>query len=86
LWDPLVSLNNIFLQRRLHPLLDLLAGPRPPLDLPAALPLLQAKTLLLVGCFLVEFFLKAKEVVDDVLVDAVWAMQNVYNDLFLLEK
>jgi hypothetical protein len=52
----------------------------PPASL--ALPLLQAETLLLDGCFLVEFFLKAEEAADD----AAWAMQNVYNDLFLLEK
>ncbi|TVU00119.1 hypothetical protein EJB05_54487, partial [Eragrostis curvula] len=45
-----------------------------------------AEMLLLDGCFLVEFFLKGEEGEDDALVDASWAMQNVYNDLFLLEN
>ncbi|CAL5005011.1 unnamed protein product [Urochloa decumbens] len=45
-----------------------------------------AEMLLLDGCFVVEFFLKGEEQAEDALVDASWAMQNVYNDLFLLEN
>ncbi|KAJ1269383.1 hypothetical protein BS78_07G207600 [Paspalum vaginatum] len=45
-----------------------------------------AETLLLDGCFVVEFFLKGEERAEDALVDAAWAMQNVYNDLLLLEN
>ncbi|RLN03546.1 UPF0481 protein [Panicum miliaceum] len=45
-----------------------------------------AEMLLLDGCFVVEFFLKGEEKADDALIDASWAMQNVYNDLFLLEN
>ncbi|CAO2207425.1 unnamed protein product [Urochloa humidicola] len=45
-----------------------------------------AEMLLLDGCFVVEFFLKGEDKAEDALVDASWAMQNVYNDLFLLEN
>ncbi|XP_062194904.1 UPF0481 protein At3g47200-like isoform X2 [Phragmites australis] len=45
-----------------------------------------AEMLLLDGCFVVEFFLKGEDRADDALIDAAWAMQNVYNDLFLLEN
>ena len=54
---------------------------------PVALPPAEfAEMLLLDGCFVVEFFLKGEDKADDALVDASWAMQNVYNDLFLLEN
>ncbi|KAL6646258.1 hypothetical protein ACP70R_017866 [Stipagrostis hirtigluma subsp. patula] len=45
-----------------------------------------AEMLLLDGCFVLEFFLKGEDRADDALIDAAWAMQNVYNDLFLLEN
>ncbi|CAO2192288.1 unnamed protein product [Urochloa humidicola] len=45
-----------------------------------------AEMILLDGCFVVEFFLKGEDKAEDSLVDASWAMQNVYNDLFLLEN
>ncbi|KAF0900009.1 hypothetical protein E2562_026250 [Oryza meyeriana var. granulata] len=45
-----------------------------------------AEMLLLDGCFIVEFFLKGEDRAADALIDAAWAMQNVYNDLFLLEN
>jgi hypothetical protein len=54
---------------------------------PVALPPREfAEMLLLDGCFIVEFFLKGEDRAADALVDAAWAMQNVYNDLFLLEN
>nr|BAJ84999.1 predicted protein [Hordeum vulgare subsp. vulgare] len=45
-----------------------------------------AEMLLLDGCFIVEFFLKGEDGAADALIDAAWAMQNVYSDLFLLEN
>ncbi|KAL6900959.1 hypothetical protein ACP4OV_005635 [Aristida adscensionis] len=45
-----------------------------------------AEMLLLDGCFVVEFFLKGEDRADDALIDCAWAMQNVYNDLFLMEN
>ncbi|XP_040382597.1 UPF0481 protein At3g47200-like [Oryza brachyantha] len=45
-----------------------------------------AEMLLLDGCFIIEFFLKGEDRAADALIDAAWAMQNVYNDLFLLEN
>ncbi|KAG8087816.1 hypothetical protein GUJ93_ZPchr0010g8459 [Zizania palustris] len=54
---------------------------------PVALPARDfAEMLLLDGCFIVEFFLKGEDRAADALVDTAWAMQNVYNDLFLLEN
>ncbi|CAM0911812.1 unnamed protein product [Alopecurus aequalis] len=45
-----------------------------------------AEMLLLDGCFILEFFLKGEDRAADALIDAAWAMQNVYSDLFLLEN
>jgi hypothetical protein len=45
-----------------------------------------AEMLLLDGCFLIEFFLKGHESAEDALIDATWALQNVYNDMLLLEN
>uniref|UniRef100_A0A453RNM7 Uncharacterized protein n=1 Tax=Aegilops tauschii subsp. strangulata TaxID=200361 RepID=A0A453RNM7_AEGTS len=45
-----------------------------------------AEMLLLDGCFIVDFFLKGEDGAADALIDAAWAMQNVYSDLFLLEN
>ncbi|XP_047095399.1 UPF0481 protein At3g47200-like [Lolium rigidum] len=45
-----------------------------------------AEMLLLDGCFILEFFLKGEDGAADALIDAAWAMQNVYSDLFLLEN
>uniref|UniRef100_A0A0D9WHH6 Uncharacterized protein n=1 Tax=Leersia perrieri TaxID=77586 RepID=A0A0D9WHH6_9ORYZ len=45
-----------------------------------------AEMLLLDGCFVVEFFLKGEDRAADAMIDAAWAMQNVYSDLFLLEN
>ncbi|RCV32050.1 hypothetical protein SETIT_6G227300v2 [Setaria italica] len=54
---------------------------------PVALPPGEfAEMLLLDGCFVVEFFLKGEDREDDALIDASWAMQNVFNDLILLEN
>jgi hypothetical protein len=54
---------------------------------PVLLPAAEfAEMLLLDGCFLVEFFLKGQESAEDALIDASWAMQNVYNDMLLLEN
>jgi hypothetical protein len=54
---------------------------------PVALPAAEfAEMLLLDGCFVVEFFLKGQESAEDALIDATWAMQNVYNDILLLEN
>ncbi|XP_066326689.1 UPF0481 protein At3g47200-like [Miscanthus floridulus] len=54
---------------------------------PVALPAAEfAEMLLLDGCFVVEFFLKGQESEEDALINATWAMQNVYNDILLLEN
>jgi hypothetical protein len=45
-----------------------------------------AEMLLLDGCFILEFFLKGEDRAADALIDAAWAMQNIYSDLFLLEN
>ena len=54
---------------------------------PVALPPAEfAEMLLLDGCFVVEFFLKGHDSEEDALIDATWAIQNVYNDMLLLEN